>query len=37
MTLEELEAYLSEVQDGFPEPLLAWMRVPLMDMNVALV
>ena len=36
MTAEELQAYLSETQDGFPEPLLVWMKAPGPDMNLGI-
>ena len=33
---EELEAYLDEKQDCFPEPLLTWMRNPRVDLNLGI-
>ena len=33
---EELTAYLHEKQCGFPEPLLAWMRKPRVDVNLGI-
>ena len=34
LSVEELEAYLSEGQDSFPSPLLAWMNSPRVDYNL---
>ena len=31
---EELQAYLSEEQEGFPSPLLAWLNSPREDYNL---
>ena len=36
MSPEELQAYLNESQDGFPEPLLDWMEAPRPDMNLGI-
>ena len=34
LSADELEAYLSEEQEGFPAPLLAWMNSPRIDYNL---
>ena len=34
LSADELEAYLSEDQEGFPLPLLAWMNSPRIDYNL---
>ena len=36
MNGEELQAYLSEPQDGFPPPLLVWMEAPHCDYNLGI-
>ena len=36
MSREELQAYLVETQDGFPEPLLTWMKAPRTDLNLGI-
>ena len=36
LTEMELEAYLTEKQNGFPDPLLAWMRRPRVDLNLGI-
>ena len=36
MTPEELKAYLDETQDGFPEPLLVWMKTPRPDIHLGI-